>query len=117
MTKLVSPSDIERIVGVTRAAHEHWGRAVSAEQTVYILHSQTCLDSGVDLRDCPFSVALDLGIDVDDWVQDVPALRPGARRTVPVPRAWPIAIDRLAVREMWPPGTGRRHKSSRPARG
>jgi hypothetical protein len=31
------------------------------------LHSQECKDSGVDLRKCPFSVALDLGIPLDRW--------------------------------------------------
>jgi hypothetical protein len=29
------------------------------EQTVYILHSRECLTSGIDLRDCRFSLALD----------------------------------------------------------
>jgi hypothetical protein len=67
MTDLVSPARIESIVGVARHPTEHWGRAVSAEQTVYILHSRACLHAGNDLRDCEYSVALDLGIDVRDW--------------------------------------------------
>ena len=68
MSGIVSPDEIEQIVGVTRHATEHWGKAVSAEQTVYVLHSAECRDSGVDLRDCDWSVALDAGIDLDDWI-------------------------------------------------
>ena len=68
MSNLVPPSEIEGIVGAHRHAVSHFGRAVSSEQTVYILHSRECVDSGVDLRDCPFSVALDKGIDlVGPW--------------------------------------------------
>ncbi|ART69095.1 hypothetical protein BTO20_11320 [Mycobacterium dioxanotrophicus] len=67
MTDLVPASKIEQIVGADRHQTEHLGRAVSAEETVYILHSHECKDSGIDLRDCPFSVALDLGISLDRW--------------------------------------------------
>lgn len=69
MSALVPPEDIEAIVGVSRRKAEHVGRLVSAEQRLYILHSQNCVDSGVDLRDCMFSVALDRGVDVDRWVE------------------------------------------------
>jgi hypothetical protein len=72
MTDIVPAQDIERIVGVPRHATEHWGRAVSDEQRVYILHSRECLESGIDLRDCSFSLALDDGIDPFDWYEDVP---------------------------------------------
>jgi hypothetical protein len=65
MTKLVK--DIEAIVGVRRHVSEHIGRAISAEQTVYIVHSRECIESGIDLRQCPFSVALDdYGI-AEEW--------------------------------------------------
>lgn len=67
MSELVDATEIERIVGVRRHPEVHVGRAVSDEQTVYILHSQPCLDSGLDLRECPYSVALDAGIDLDIW--------------------------------------------------
>lgn len=67
MTDLVDPSEIERIVGVPRHATEHWGRAVSVAETVYVLHSQECRDSGRDLRACRFSLALDRGIDAGAW--------------------------------------------------
>lgn len=68
MTELVPPHEIEEKVGVPRHSTEHYGRAVSAEQTTYILHSQECLDSGIDLRECPFSQALDNpGIQLDIW--------------------------------------------------
>jgi hypothetical protein len=67
MSNLVPADDIERIVGINRHRRAHYGRAVSAEQTVYILHSRECLDSGIDLRACRFSVALDRGIDERNW--------------------------------------------------
>lgn len=67
MTDLVSSDEIERIVGIERHPTRHYARAVSAEQMVYILHSQRCKDSGRDLRDCLFSLALDNGIDERDW--------------------------------------------------
>lgn len=46
---------------------QHLARAVSAEQIVYILHSHKCKDSGIDLRECPYSIALDQGINLDYW--------------------------------------------------
>lgn len=67
MSTLVDPSRIERIVGMKRRRQAHYGRAISGEQTVYILHSQRCLDSGIDLRNCRFSRALDLGIEHPYW--------------------------------------------------
>ena len=36
-------------------------------ETIYILHSQFCKDSGIDLRDCPYSRALDQGVRERDW--------------------------------------------------
>jgi hypothetical protein len=74
MSDLVPAEDIERIVGVSRHYHVHYGRAISSEQTVYILHSKRCRDSGIDLRECQFSVALDRGINMEAWLdlQDVP---------------------------------------------
>ena len=64
--------EIETIVGVKRRLGEHWGRAVSAEQTVYILHSRSCLKNEPDLCQCLYSLALDQGIDSSQWVQDEP---------------------------------------------
>ena len=89
MTELVDASEIEQIVGTERHPTQHRGRAVSRELMVYILHSEQCRDGGVDLRECPFSVALDHGIFADDWdgQEDRPVtLTIGPRRTlVPVP--------------------------------
>jgi len=62
MTELVDPSKIEELVGVNRHAEWHYVRAVDDEQIVYILHSQECVDSTPDLRDCPYSQALDHGL-------------------------------------------------------
>lgn len=67
MTDLVPAEQIELIVGIERHATRHYARAVSAEQTVYILHSAKCRDSGRDLRECLFSIALDNGIRERDW--------------------------------------------------
>lgn len=60
MTDLVPAEHIENLVGARRHDTNHYARAASAEQTV---HSKQCRDSGIDLRDCPFSVALDRGIE------------------------------------------------------
>ena len=72
MTERVPADEIENIVGRKRSVKDHYARAVSAEQTVYILHSRECLDMNADLRECPWSLALDRGIDLDEWVEDVP---------------------------------------------
>jgi hypothetical protein len=67
MSERVPADEIERIVGIERHPTRHYARAVSAEQTVYILHSQMCRDIYGDLRECSFSLALDNGIDGGDW--------------------------------------------------
>lgn len=67
VSDLVPAQCIERIVGTTRNHLTHYGRAVSDEQVVYILHSRKCLDSGIDLRRCRYSLALDRGIRREDW--------------------------------------------------
>ena len=67
MSNLVPASEIEQIVGAVRHPAQHLGRAVTSEETVYVLHSQRCKDSGIDLRECEWSWALDKGIDPDDW--------------------------------------------------
>lgn len=67
MTDVVPAEEIERIVGTHRHATRHYARAVSVEQTVYILHSSMCKATVPDLRECPFSLALDNGIDERDW--------------------------------------------------
>lgn len=71
MSELVPATDIERIVGSARHPTLHQARAVSAEEKVYVLHSAECLVAHVaDLRLCPFSLALDRGIDIAHWTQD-----------------------------------------------
>ena len=67
MSDLVPASEIEQIVGMPRHSTMHIGRAVSDEEVVYILHSQKCKDSGIDLRECRTSLALDNGIDRSQW--------------------------------------------------
>jgi len=72
VTDLVPADRIEQIVGASRHAVDHIGRAVSSEETVYILHSHACLDSGIDVRECQYSLALDDGIDPERWTEDLP---------------------------------------------
>lgn len=69
MSDLVPASDIERIVGVQRHPTLHYGRVVSADQRIYVLHSHECKNSGIDLRDCRYSLALDrrFGFDLKAW--------------------------------------------------
>jgi hypothetical protein len=68
MSNLVPADQIEQIVGARRHALAHLGRAVTAEQIVYVLHSQRCKDSGIDLRACTYSQALDSGIEgLHEW--------------------------------------------------
>ena len=69
MTDLVPADQIEQIVGIQRHPYRHYARAITAEQTVYILHSQACRDTVPDLRECIYSIALDRGIDAvaDEW--------------------------------------------------
>jgi hypothetical protein len=52
---------------------------------VYILHSQACRAEIPDPRDCPWSFALDAGIDPAEWVEDVAIeVRVRAGRLVPI---------------------------------
>lgn len=91
MSDLVPAEDIEHIVGVTRHRSVHYGRIVQAARRVYVLHSRNCLDSGIDLRDCPYSQALDRGLDERTWSLwvDVPvALRIYGQRLIPIPIPW-----------------------------
>ena len=79
MSDIVSASKIEAIVGAKRHPTRHIARAVSAEQTVYVLHPEACLRfHRADLRECKFSRALDNGIEKvsSSWmhVQDVPVV-------------------------------------------
>ena len=73
MTDRVPAGRVARIMGAPRHATKHLAKAVSAERVVYILHSQECLTMFDDLRDCPFSLALDTGVDVAEWVENQPA--------------------------------------------
>ncbi len=72
MAERVPTEDIERVVGVRRHATEHWARAISEEQVVYVLHPVSCLDEHSEgLLACPYTQAQDLGIDPDRWPEDV----------------------------------------------
>lgn len=85
MSQLVDPTEIEAIVGAPRHPTLHLGKAVTSEQTLYVLHSQECLDSGIDLRECEYSIALDLGIDrVPGLSKDRPVPGWDKRSDVPV---------------------------------
>ena len=69
MNAIVNTDEIEQIVGIERHQTRHYANAVSAEETVYILHSHACKDSGIDLRECRYSKALDLGIEMYVWAE------------------------------------------------
>lgn len=72
MSDRVDSAIIQNIVGHPRHPFLHYGRAISEEELVYILHSQACLESMPDFRDCSYSLALDKGIDLSDWIFDQP---------------------------------------------
>lgn len=76
MSVIVPAATIGGIVGADRRDSDHIGRAVSDEARVYILHSSQCVAEYDDLRDCPFSQALDRGVDGGVWehFEDVPVL-------------------------------------------
>lgn len=73
MTNLVSADDIEKIVGAPRHRTMHLGIANSEDGQFYILHSKECKSSGIDLRECEFSVALD-EYGVEFWEVDTPLI-------------------------------------------
>lgn len=70
MADIVPADRIEEIVGAHRHPTRHFARAVSVERRVYILHSEICRESTPDLRTCPFSLALDRGIEHAAWPMD-----------------------------------------------
>jgi len=69
MSDIVPKDEIEDIVGAERQVWAHLGRADSEEGKVYVLHSKACIDTGIDLRDCAYSMALDEGIEMHEWEQ------------------------------------------------
>lgn len=98
MSNLVDPADIERIVGVWRDPTRHLARAVSATETIYILHSALCFASGLDLRTCSYSRALDVGINRAAWegMEDVPVILGLDRRgLVPLRKVYDAIADGL----------------------
>lgn len=67
MANLVPADQIEALVSARRHSVKHLGRHDTATDTIYILHSEQCRAQTDDLRDCAFSIALDDGVDEDDW--------------------------------------------------
>lgn len=67
MSIRVDPELIEGIVGAPRHDTEHIARGVTSEKQFYILHPKQCLEAYEDLRECPFSRALDQGVLMDPW--------------------------------------------------
>ncbi len=76
MSEVQEPAVVRAVVGADRREGEHVGRVVSEEERVYVLHSERCIASGIDLRVCAFSAALDRGIDAAVWREhmDVPVV-------------------------------------------
>lgn len=71
MTNRVPKEDIELKVGRRRDPIRHYGKLRTDDWLMYILHSQECVDSFEDLRECPYSLALDRGVDELEWPTDV----------------------------------------------
>lgn len=57
--ELADVETIEEKVVSKRHLHYHLGRVRTDEKVFYILHSQACKDTGIDLRQCVFSLAFD----------------------------------------------------------
>lgn len=74
MTTRVPADRIEQLVHARRHPTEHIIRGDYTTLTAYILHSAECRDRYADLRDCPWSLALDredvwLGTDQPQFVR------------------------------------------------
>lgn len=67
MTSRVPHNQIERLVGTKRHPTQHIIRGDDSTARAYILHSADCLVRYEDLRDCPWSLALDRG---EVWLPD-----------------------------------------------
>lgn len=69
MSEIVSPDEIQKAVG--GAERDYWlhiGYANTPLDRFYIMHAHTCLSQYTDLRECPYSKALDKqGISADWW--------------------------------------------------
>lgn len=76
MTDLVDPTQIESIVGTHRRDFDHVANMVTGDEKVYILHSKMCVTLRPDLRECPFSRALDRGVIESAWdgFKDMPVV-------------------------------------------
>lgn len=59
MTTRVPADRIEQLVRASRHPHEHIIRGDYTNGRAYILHSSRCVERYKDLRDCPWSLALD----------------------------------------------------------
>ena len=74
MTERVPADRIEQLVCARRHPTEHIIRGDYTTLTAYILHPAECLQRHTDLRDCPWSLALDreavwLGTDQPQFVR------------------------------------------------
>lgn len=106
MSERVPADQIEEIVGVERHPTEHRARCDTEAQMVYVLHSHACVQTGVDLRLCRFSRALNRTID-DRWRgwEDRPvvvSIDPETHRLIPNAAATEELL-REAVEAIFPP--------------
>ena len=78
MTERVDPTEIETKVGAPRHENLHLGlvdlnghdpASYLIQAQVFILHSHRCKSAREDLRECPFSIALDRG--AGQWDPDL----------------------------------------------
>lgn len=84
MTDHVDPTEVETIVRARRHPFRHVGRADGADQRVYVLHSEECRAQFDDLRECPYSRALDNGIDPREWPDGPTWLGIGDGHLIPI---------------------------------
>jgi len=59
MSNLVNSKEIEEIIGAPRNRKAHFGKLITAEDKIYIMHSYECVFKNEDLRQCEFSKAMD----------------------------------------------------------
>lgn len=67
MSGKVSAERIAEVFGIERFPFEHAVRVLHSERMVYVLHSQHCVETHPDLRECRYSKAMDEGINEDLW--------------------------------------------------
>lgn len=92
MTEIEPGLALEKKFGVRRRLTVHLGLVDTREQRFYILHSKDCIDSGIDLRECEYSLSLDVHgavyLSQDQYLMNKPFIL----RLLPDGRIWPDEV-------------------------